>query len=223
MSCNDQNTVDPLKKQPTEGTPTEGLSPMDPPDAYSPPNMEKIAREDLHPFLRTLVEEHDPIEKQLELFEAALLSFQTDGPNREANDKIRDFFHFFDHEVIPHNRSEERLLFPVLHRRLIEVGEHSQGETPTTAIDMLEDDHTVALQLAAVVFNFLGVASRLPDDNSRLLVLDAALQQGKTLVEMLKLHIFRENEVVVPLAAKHLSNEQLDSLALQGQADTTTA
>jgi hemerythrin-like domain-containing protein len=219
MSCEDLNAIDPLKKQPIEGVPSEGLSPMDPPDAYAPPSVEKIDVADLHPFLRTLVDEHDPVEEQVELFEAALLSFQSDGPSREANAKIRDFFHFFDHEFVPHSRNEERFLFPLLHRRLIEVGEHSRGEAPTTAVDMLENDHTEALQLAAVVFNFFGVASRLPDENSRLLVLDAAIEQGKSLVELLKLHIFRENEVVFPLAAKHLTEQELETVARQTLAD----
>ncbi len=220
MNCGDLNAIDPLKKQPTEGVSSEGLSPMDPPDAYQPPSVENIALEDLHPFLRSIVEEHGPVEKQVELFEAALLSFQTDGPSREANEKIREFFHFFDHEFVPHSRNEERFLFPLLHRRLIEVGEHSQGGAPTTAVDMLENDHTEALQLAAVVFNFLGVASRLPDENSRLLVLDAAIEQGKSLVELIKLHIFRENEVVFPLAAKNLTSEELDTIADQTDSDS---
>ena len=40
MNCGDLNAIDPLKKQPTEGVSSEGLSPMDPPDAYQPPSVE---------------------------------------------------------------------------------------------------------------------------------------------------------------------------------------
>ena len=47
---------------------------MDPPNAYAPPSVEQVDLEDLHPFLRTLVDEHGPFEKQIELFEAALVS-----------------------------------------------------------------------------------------------------------------------------------------------------
>ncbi|NIT60223.1 MAG: hypothetical protein GWN00_29655 [Aliifodinibius sp.] len=53
------------------------------------------------------------------------------------------------------------------------------------------------------------MASRLPDASSRTLVLDAALEQGKTIVELLRLHIFREDNVVFPLAVKYLSNDEL--------------
>ncbi len=213
MDAEHLNAVDPVSKQPTAPEGTQGLSPMDPPDAYAPPSVEKIDLADMHPFLRELIEEHTPAEKKIASLEENLLSFQKNGPSREANDKIGEFFQYFDNELVPHNRREERALFPLLHKRLIEKGEHSGGEVATTAIDMLEDDHTASLQLAAVVFNFFGVASRLPDDNSRLLVMDAAIEQGKTLVEMLKLHIFRENEIVFPLAAKYLTTAELDEIA----------
>ena len=42
--------------------------------------------------------------------------------------------------------------------------------------------------------------------------LDAAIEQGKALVELLKLHIFREDNVVLPMAHKYISQEEFDQI-----------
>ena len=77
---------------------------------------------------------------------------------------------------------------------------------------MMEADHVSVLQLASVVFTLFGLSVRLPDKNSRLVVLDMAIEQGKSLVETLKLHVFREEHIVFPLAQKYLSHEELDHM-----------
>lgn len=37
-----------------------------------------------------------------------------------------------------------------------------------TAVDLMEDEHAKAMQLAAVVLNFLGLAFRLPEELVRI-------------------------------------------------------
>ncbi len=54
---------------------------------------------------------------------------------------------------------------------------------------------------------------RLPNLESQVVALDAALSQGKTLVEHLKLHIFREDNVVFPQAQKYIMEEELDIMS----------
>ena len=160
---------------------------MNPPEAFAPPKLEEIPYEELHPFLQRLMDEHKACIKELDAFEEALIYIQQKGINKTVDGKLRDFFEFFDTHIVKHNQKEEKILFPLLHQRLIEKGEHGKGSDLLTAVDMLEDDHIKTIQLAAVVFNFFGLAMRLPDPNSRLVVLDAALEQGKTLIENLKL------------------------------------
>ena len=192
---------------------SEGLSPMDPPDAYAPPgNVEQVSYEQLHPILQEFYDEHDEIIDALKGFEETLISIQKNGISKKASDQLRIFFHFFDHKFIPHDQREENILFPLLSERLIEKGEHSQGSDPTTAIDMMEDDHLKAVQLAAIIFNFFGLCVRLPDERSRLMVLDAAIEQGKSLVELLQLHIFRENTIIFPLAQKYIDKAEFDQM-----------
>ncbi len=189
-----------------------GLSPMDPPDAYAPPSVEPVPAADLHPFLRKFRDEHVPFTEELNAFEETILSIQKTGYSKESDTKLRHFFNFFDEEFIPHNRREEAALFPLLHERLIAKGEHGKGEVAATAIDLMEDEHTKAVQLAAVILNFMGLAFRFPDERTRLIVLDAALEQGKNLVELLRLHIFREDNVVFSLAHRLISRAEFDEM-----------
>jgi hemerythrin-like domain-containing protein len=204
--------IDPLKRIAEKQSEQEEFSPMDPPDAYSPPGGEQVPYEKMHAFLQELMDEHKACIIALDGFEDVLKSIHENGMNRNAVKGISDFFRFLDERIIPHNVKEEKCLFSRLQERLLEAGEHSQGPIPKTAIDMLEDDHIQALQLAAVTFNFFGLTARLPDPASQALVLDAALTQGKSLVELIRLHIFREDNVVFPLAHKHLSTSEFDEM-----------
>jgi len=215
MGCGDAEEIkkhDPLHRQAESGAEGSGISPMDPPSAYEPPAECAVPYGEMHAFLRQLMDEHVPFVKALNDFEETLIGIQKNGLNRKNEEGVRDFFVFFDHDFGPHNRREEAELFPALHRALVAKGEHSNGPVPTTAVDMMEDDHIKAVQLAAVVFNFFGLVSRLPDQRSAVMVLDAAIEQGKALVERLRLHIFREDQIVFPLAHRYLTAKDLDPM-----------
>jgi len=207
------NRIDPLKKQPEiEKGLDEGLSPMDPPEAYAPPSMELVSPAEMHPFLRGCVDEHAPFLMEVNAFEDTIISIQKEGYTKEADSKLKHFFNFFDEEFIPHNRREEATIFPLLRERLLASGEHGVGDDPVTAIDMMEDEHTKAAQLAAVILNFLGLAFRLPDEKTKLIILDAALEQSKFLIELLRLHVFREDNVVFPLAHRLITRAEFDEM-----------
>jgi hemerythrin-like domain-containing protein len=60
--------------------------------------------------------------------------------------------------------------------------------------------------------NFLGLVFRLPDERSGMIVLDAALEQGKNLVELLRLHVFREDNVIFSLAHRLISTAEFDEM-----------
>jgi hemerythrin-like domain-containing protein len=210
-------TTDPLKRMVEKQSEQEEFSPMDPPDAYSPPGEEAIPYEKMPPFLQKLMDENNAGLKELDAFEKVLMQLQKQGlkPDKQVDAGLRRFFSFLDEHIVPHNLKEEKILFPLLQKRLLEKGEHSQGQYPKTAVDMLEDDHIKLTQLAAVTFNFLGLAARLPDAASRAITLDAALEQGKALVELLRLHIFREDNVVFSLAVKHFTQDEFKVMEKQ--------
>ncbi|MFQ5511939.1 MAG: hemerythrin domain-containing protein [Candidatus Krumholzibacteriia bacterium] len=206
--------VDPVKRSAEKQSAAPEYSPMNPPDAYSPPAADPVAYEAMPEFLRGLMDDHGDFQVAVESLEEALTQLRQNGfgAGRVVDERLRGFFTFLDDRIVGHNLKEEKILFPVLHERLLEKGEHGRGESRRTAVDMLEDDHIRVMQLAAVTFNFLGLASRLADARARAIVLDAALEQGSALVELMRLHVFREENVVFALAVKHLSSSDFDNM-----------
>ena len=70
------------------------LSPMDPPEAYEPPSVPRVCLEEMHPFLRELVKDHELIRAALGKFEDAVTAMKEKGITREINDALREFFRF---------------------------------------------------------------------------------------------------------------------------------
>lgn len=205
------NKQDPLKRMVERQNETEEFSPMDPPDAFQPPTLDKEKYENMHPLIQSLMDEHKACHEVIGAFENTLNSLHTDGFSKNTLDGINDFFSFFDESIIEHNRKEDNTIFAELNSILHEKEEFSTG-TEKTVVDLMEDDHIKMLQLAAISFNLFGLITRIPDESSSLVILDLAVEQSKSLIEMLKLHIFREDNVVFPIANKYLSTAVLNVL-----------
>jgi hemerythrin-like domain-containing protein len=198
----------------------DGMSPMDPPEAYAPPGEVGEADRDLarrHPALRGLSDEHARLMEAIARVEEVLVAAQKSGLDDAADRAIMRFLETLDRDFIPHSRLEEARLFPLLHERLIADGEHSKGRHIITAVDVMKDEHQRAVQLAAVVLNFLRMASVLPDARSSAMVARAALDELKKLIELLRLHIFREDGIVFANAQRLLSSAELDELGSRGR------
>lgn len=213
------NEIDPVKGNPEKdiSIQEDELSPMDPPDAYSSYAKIELDNTALNESLMLLKKEHEEVIVVLDIFEKALTQFKE--LNYELNDEINDgfkkFFDFFDNELLPHNRKEEKTLFPILQKALIANNEHGTGENPVTAVDIMEDDHVKFIQLGSLVFNFLGLAPRLRDAQSRIFTYDVAFNNAKELIELIRLHIFREDNTLFPLAQKFISPEDFKTLTLE--------
>lgn len=216
------NQHDPIKRQ-GEKIASGELSPMDPPDAYAPPSADAIPYEDLHPYLQGYFDEHRRYEEKLTAFEDALLKMQEGEFNQAVDTTIKEFFRFFDEEIVPHGQREDHDVFPQLRTELLARGEHSQTGEPTTAVDVMEADHVSGLQTAAVAFNMFALASRLPDARSQVIAYDVAIEQGKSLVEHFRLHFFREEQILFPLVQKYVAATELDALQAQMHASEKTA
>ncbi len=208
------NTDDPIKRFVEKDSGEEELSPMDPPDAYAPSTVEPVAYEDMHPLLQKLMDEHKVFVKVLENFETALTEWKQNHWvfNENINKNFKELFSFLDNNTPEHNKKEEKRLFPLLHKRLIESGEHSGDEPPKTGVDIMEAEHIQVAQLGALCLNFLGLGSRMHDKTSREMTFELAYDQGKEIVEIMRLHIYREDETLFPLAMKLISKDDFDKL-----------
>lgn len=207
---------DPIRRNAEKELEISEHSPMDPPEAYDKEaaSVDGIGYDDMAIPLQSLIDEHNELIQHAEKFESALGEFHGSGYNftKDINDRFNEFFLYFDNHILPHNRKEERYLFPILHNRLIESGEHGVDvdKMTMTAVDLMEDDHVKFIQLASLTFNLLGLASRLPDRSSRGITFDLAYHNGKELIELLRLHLFREDNTIFPLAQKLLSTGELE-------------
>ncbi len=218
MKNNDQEKLssektDPLVRRVSKNT-KEEFSPMNPPDAYDPQNIEKVSYEKMHPFLRELIDEHMMFAKVLDSFEHALINWRNNKWifNDMINEGLKQFFNFFDEKVPAHNQKEEKKLFSVLQEKLIESDEHNSRDSSYTGISLMEDEHIKVAQAAAIVFNFLGLGSRLPDKNSQEITFEAAFDQGIAIVETMKLHIFREENILFPQAMQLFTSSDFEKL-----------
>jgi len=211
------NRVDPLKRMVEKETGANEFSPMDPPDAFAPPTIDAVPYAEMHLCLQKLVDEHRSFTKELSDFEGALNEFKTTGwtLNKEIEKKFSGFFSFMDDVLTKHHLKEEKILFPLLEKRLIENHEHSQGRFPKTAIDMLEDDHVKVMQHMTLMFNFLALGAQLPQAESASLTFDVACEQGLRLVELLRLHIFREDNIVFSKAQKYITADEFAIMLTQ--------
>lgn len=205
---------DPVKRNVEKGLEQMENTPMDPPAAYDQPGKIKVSFDDMEKPLRTFVDEHAHAMLTIDAFEKALVQFKISNykVDQQMNEIFSAFFKFFDNVLLPHNDKEEKVLFPILHKKLLEAGEHSVGENPMTAINIMEDDHVKFIQLGALSFNLLGLATRLKDEGSKNFVLDTAYENARELVELLKLHIYREDYTLFPLAQKYLSKEEFENI-----------
>ncbi len=188
------------------------MSPFSPPSAYDAPKEEEVAYEDMHPFLQELIDEHKEYSKKLEIFEETIMFIEGGRIDKEIDARLRDFFAYMDKEVIPHNREEEKALFPAISKSMLKEGKHSKGHDKFNVIDVLEDEHVKIIQMLSVTFNMFALFVRIPDERSRIMILDVALNQAKELLELLKLHIYREDTIIFSYANRHLSIEELTKI-----------
>jgi len=206
---------DPILRNADKDENLEEYSAMDPPDAYDKARAIGADYDAMHPFIQGLMDEHKELIDEVAKFEKAMIEFKESGFmfTRVASDAFNSFFKYFDNHIVPHNEKEERHFFRMLHDRLIESGEHGNGAEPETAVDLMEDDHNKFIQLATLSFNLLGLGSRLRDLESKGITFDLAYNNGKELAELLRLHIFREDETLFPLAQELLTDEDFETLA----------
>lgn len=192
-------------------------SPMAPPESSHHGTITKVPPEELAPCLKILWDEHRGFLDVLDGFEKALGNFKNENwqISPETSKAFGRFFEFMDHDTPRHNGREEKSLFPVLHEKLIAAGECSPGEHPTTAIDIMEDDHLKVAQATAIIFNLLGISGRLRDGASRAVLCQIAHDQGREVVEVMRLHILKENEVLLPHAQQLCSPAELHAIGLK--------
>jgi len=167
--------------------------------------IDEIDYEDMHPFLQELIDEHDVYTKELNAFEEAIAMIESGKVDKEIDNKLRQFFSYFDEQIVSYDQEGEKYLFARVSKKMTE-------NENVTILGSLETDHMKSIQMAAVTFNMLALFSRIPDENSRFIILDMALKQAKELLELLRVHIYREDTMIFPYAQRNFTDEELTEI-----------
>lgn len=167
--------------------------------------MEDISYEDMHPFLQELMDENQAYTKELDAFEETIAMIEGGKVDKEVDERLRQFFSYFDDNIVNYNQEGEKYLFAKISKKMTE-------DENFNVLDFLETDHVKSIQMAAVAFNMLALFSRIPDEKSRFIILDIALNHAKELLELLRVHIYRENTMVFPYAQRNFTNEELSEI-----------
>jgi hemerythrin-like domain-containing protein len=205
---------DPLRRKAEKGIEEDLPSPMDPPEAFAPSNVKAVPYEKMAAPLRQLIDDHEGFLKVLTAFDSALVALKANHWRftPEIGAALKRFFECHDGDMARHTEREEKALFPLLRERFLATGEHSPGPNPITPVEMMEADHTRVTQSAALAFNLLGLAPRMKDPSDRDLLFEHAFGLGQEIVETMKLHIYKENTTLLPLAQALLSLEDLSRI-----------
>ena len=129
------NEQDPLKRLVEKNSGGPELSPMEPPEiadsSVRPENFDNY-----HNCLKQLIDEHQDFSEKLSEFEKAIIFFKENGLQKQdkIKDTINNFFAFLDNKVLPHNRQEEKILFPLLNERLIKKEQYVKHQLPDPVI-----------------------------------------------------------------------------------------
>ncbi|MBK7816126.1 MAG: hemerythrin domain-containing protein [Sphingobacteriaceae bacterium] len=199
IDLKETNKKDPIKRNVENGLDNmKGCTPFDPPSVYEEENKPKIDFDSMPEALQELMKEHKVAVEKIEAFENALVEYKTSGYvlNPSINSTLSEFFKFYDNNLLVHNEKEDKALFPILNAKLLESGEHSIGENPKTAS-----------------FNLFGLATRIKDPQSRMFICDTAYDTSREFTELLRLHIYREDYTLFPLAHKLISAEEFEEIS----------
>ncbi|MBI4445307.1 MAG: hemerythrin domain-containing protein [Acidobacteria bacterium] len=166
--------------------------------------------------MNNLIQCHDRILAQMEQLKQIVEEIASScfplNPFQANRERLEEFFRFMATRGVLHTRQEEEALFPILLRRFLEAGIRP-GETPA---DVMESEHREAeeiLQLQKKRFaELLELKSDRPEDYLSFCALMLEL------VNRYRRHIWKENNVLFPMADTLLSEEEFEEVWNRMQA-----
>lgn len=141
-----------------------------------------------HNCLEELRADHEEISKELGLLEEAVKDSTIDKK------QVEHFLHFTENFAEPHHKKEEEVLFPELERKGI-----PKEDGP---IGMMLAEHEMKREY---VKNLEKAAGDNSDDEMR--------KNGLAIVSLLRDHIFKENNILYPMAEEVLSEKDMSELS----------
>jgi hemerythrin-like domain-containing protein len=152
-------------------------------------------------ILETLKSEHRLIEDVLEALQCYVLS--TDQCEQTVTcEIIKDFATFF-HEFIDHchHGKEENMLFST-------ISEHGVASSGGGPIHCMLEEHEQGREHIQALLN-LGNGTGLLDEKS----IPAFIHHAWSYIQLMREHIYKEDQILYPMAAQMLAPEKMDTLS----------
>jgi hemerythrin-like domain-containing protein len=163
--------------------------------------------------IESMIECHDQIIARLSIFSRSLQAIEKHGLVGFVSEKedMKVMFDFIDTSILPHERDEEDLLFPKLLPKLeTKLSRHGAGDTP---IDAIRKEHRMVAEVAARVKELAPLIERDFQSAEVSILLKEFLDKGRWLIQAYQRHIWKENNVLFPLAEQFLTAEEKQEIA----------
>jgi hemerythrin-like domain-containing protein len=145
--------------------------------------------------IEDLKKEHDAVQKTLKILDRICSEAEKTGeiPNPDHLDQLIEFFRTFVDKC--HHGKEEALLFPALE----EVGVSREGGPIGVMLKEHQQGRDLVVKMNAALAQFY--------EGNREVTLDL-IQHARTYITLLNQHIDKENNVLFPMADRHLPREK---------------
>lgn len=161
-----------------------------------------------------LIEFHDHIMARLSVFSRSLQAIEKHGPVGFVSEKenVRMLFDFIDASISTHTREEEEGLFPKLRPKLKTKSPRlSAGDT---SVDVMEGEHRMITQAAARMKQLATLIEKDIRSADVSTLLKEYVDKGWWLIQASQQHIWKENNVLFPLAEQSLTVEEKKEVAI---------
>ena len=160
-----------------------------------------------------LVECHDHIMSRLSLFDQSLEAIEKQGVVGFLSEKenIKLMFDFIDTSIALHTRDEEEGLFPSLRPKLkAKLSSQSEGSTP---VDVMEGEHRMVEGVIARMKGLALLIEKSASSHEVVALIEEFVEKGKWLIQAYYGHIWKENNVLFPMAERLLSAQEKSEVA----------
>ena len=147
--------------------------------------------------LQALVDEHTEQLVQAQFLESSAHSIRINGFSVEAFEQMLGAINYFDTEMLEHNRREEKYLCPLLAR-------HVEGPT-----DSLLHDHR---ELRIAIADLRSSVREVEDGHLYAASIRQLVRASQTVVDEIRNHIEKENNVIFPLVRRCLTSKEYKQL-----------
>lgn len=164
--------------------------------------------------LKTMSACHEDVLKQLDKLEKILNVVKKPADLRKKGKDLAVFFAFIGESLALHTRDEEQALFPFLQVKLRRPKKGANGGCASAApVEVMMADHKEIHALISEMRTFFGLAAGEKNAKFGKILIKTAAEKGRLTGEIFRDHIWKEDNILYPMAKENLSAKELSQIA----------